>query len=62
MTLRKNEAIAVRHGRVVRIDVHVVEEEFDQDFDRGKGSAGMAGLGSADHLDDFTPNTLGDLL
>ena len=62
VTLRENEAIAIGQGGIVRIDAHLIEEELDEDFDRGEGSAGMAGLGSADHLDDFTPYTFGDWL
>ena len=60
--LGQNEAVAIGLSGVFRVDPHPVEVQLDDQFDGGKRSAGMAGFGSAGHLDDFAPNTLRDFL
>ena len=62
MALGEDEAVAVRPLRVRRIDPHVIEVQFDHDFDRRKRSTGMPRFGGGDHLDDVAPYTLGYVL
>ena len=47
------------HVGFVRIDVHVVEVQLDQDLDGRERSARMARTGGAGHLDNFTPDLPG---
>ena len=58
----EDEAVALRPLGVGGVVPHDVEEERDQDLDRGKRSAGMAGFGGPDHFDDVTASLLGDRL
>jgi hypothetical protein len=59
MALGKNEAVAIRPQRVLRIDLHVIEKELNQDFDGGKGASGVPGFGRANHLHDLAPHLFG---
>ena len=52
VALAEHEAVAVRVMRVLRLDVHHIAIECDEDFHGGERSARMAGAGLGQHADD----------
>src|ERR1700730_17915308 len=62
VALRQNKAVAIWPLGISRIVPHHIKKQRDQDLDRRKRSAGMAGLGMRDHLYDFPPDLLGNSL
>src|SRR5579871_5304 len=58
----QDEVIAIRPFRIRRVVPHHVEKESDQDLHGRERSAGMAGFGERNHLDDLAPHLLGDRL
>src|SRR4030095_8895790 len=57
MPLGEDEAVALHPSGIRGIDLHVVEVQVQHNFHRRERPARMSRLGSADHLDDFPPDT-----
>src|ERR1017187_9822660 len=55
----KNKSVPVHPLRVLRLDPHSVEIEFDHNLHGRKRTARVAGLGRANHLNDLPPDPLG---
>ena len=57
VSLGKNEAVAIRQGGILRIDVHVVEIQLHQNLHRRERPPGWPDSGGADHHHDFPPDS-----
>src|SRR5690349_23817512 len=62
MALGKDESVTIRPLWVLRVDSHEIEVKLDEDLDRRKRAAWVAGARRADHFDNVAPDLFGDAL